>query len=460
MDAFAVRARSTVAAGEPEWLRSRRAEARLRFDSTGFPTLKDEDWKYTNVAAIAKTAWGTAGPVASAPVREAIRALALHLHGGITLVLVDGVFTPNLCTLPSNVLGLSIGSLADAIRRTPDAVEPNLGKIAVGPGRPFVDLSTALLLDGLFVHVARGTCLPVPIDVLHVTTQSGIGVFPRTLVVAEAESRITLVEHHVRLQTGSPPASPTDTAYLTVPVVEVALARNAAVEHVLWQDDADTAFHVACVEARQAKDSRFASHVLTLGAALARTDVNVTLEGEGAECTLDGLYLVFGDRHADHHTKIDHAAPHGTSRELYKGILDGRATGVFNGKVLVRPGAMKTDSKQSNHNLLLSPDATANTKPELEIYADDVKCAHGATVGRLDADKLFYLRSRGLSEQAARDLLLRAFARDVTERISIEAVRARLDRWMTTHLPALAGRDDTSTTELPAASRAAGRPTS
>ncbi len=273
----------------------------------------------------------------------------------------------------------------------------------------------------------------MPVEVIHVTTRPGTASFPRTLVVAESGSRVTVVEHHVAL---------TDAPYLSMPVVEVAVDRNAAVEHVLWQEEADTAFHVATVVAHQARDSRFSSCVLTLGGALARTDVDVVLDGEGAEATLHGLNLVFGTRHADQHTRLDHAKPHGTSRQLYKTILDGTAVGVFNGKVIVRPGAQKTDAQQAQHNLLLSHGATADTKPELEIYADDVKCAHGATVAELDPGMLFYLRSRGLPELAARDLLLRAFARDVTDRIQIEAVRVAARPMDDRTDAGLAGRED------------------
>lgn len=430
--ALEARARAMLDRG-PAWLAAHRRGALERFAARGFPTTRDEDWKYTSLQPLARAAWTRPAPPDLARAREALGRLRLHLSGGLTLVLVDGIPVPELSVLPPGLAGISIRRLAEAAVARPEFVEPYLARVAAGGDRPLADLATACFEDGLYLHARRGTCLPVPVEVIHLTMTAGAAVFPRTLVVAEPESRITVVEHHVGL---------TDAPYATLPVVEVAVGRNAAVEHVLWQDDAASAVHAATVAVRQDRDSRFASHVLTLGAGLARNDLGVGLAGEGAECTLDGLYLVFGSRHADHHTRVDHWKPHGTSRELYKGVLDGQATGVFNGKVIVHPGAQKTDAQQANHNLLLSPDATADTKPELEIYADDVKCAHGATVGRLEEERLFYLRSRGLPEQAARDLLLRAFARDVTDRISIEAVRARLDRWMTERLPALAGREE------------------
>jgi len=432
-DALLARARAVRVEG-PAWWTSRRAEALARFAARGFPSLRDEDWKYTSLARLAATPWAPpdrAYPRAEVAAR--VQRSRLHLAGGLVLVFVDGRYAADLSVVPPQLGGVLFGSLADALRNAPSHLEPHLGRVAVGGDRPFADLSTAAFDDGVLLHATPGTCLPVPVEVLHVTTRPGTACFPRTLVVAATGSRLTLVEHHVAL---------TDAPYLSLPVVEVSVAQHAAVEHVLWQEEADSAFHVASVVAHQARDSRFSSCVLTLGGALARTDVDVVLDGEGAEATLHGLNLVFGSRHADQHTRLDHAKPHGTSRQLYKTVLDGKAVGVFNGKVLVRPDAQKTDAQQAHHNLLLSAEATANTKPELEIYADDVKCAHGATVGRLDDEKLFYLRSRGLPEVIARDLLLRAFARDVTERIQIEAVRARLDRWMTERMPALAGREE------------------
>ena len=397
--------------------------------------MRDEDWKYTNLAPLAKSSWGIAATVAPESHRTLVESQRLHLSGGASLVVVDGRYAPELSVVPPHAEGLEVGSLAEALRRAPEALEPHLALVASGGDRPLLDLATACFEDGVLVRLRTGTCLPVPIDVLHVSTGGGAATFPRTLVVAETATRVTVIERFV---------SVTPSSYAVLPVTEVSLGRNAAVEHVVWQEDSDQAVHVSVVEARQDRDSRFTSHVLTLGAALARTDTDVTLDGEGAECALYGLYLVFGRRHADHHTRIDHVRPHGISRELYKGILDGQATGVFNGKVIVRPDAQKTDSQQANHVLLLSRDATADTKPELEIYADDVKCAHGATIGRLEEEKLFYLRTRGIDARAARDLLLRAFARDVADRITIEPVHARLERWMTERMPALDGRGETT----------------
>jgi Fe-S cluster assembly protein SufD len=415
-----------------------RREALERFLAKGIPTVRDEDWKYTNLAALASHAFTPAPAAPFAPsVGELVERARLHLHGGASYVFVDGRFAPAysspLAASTGTVEGLRAGSLRDALREAPALVEPHWG--AASSGKALADLSTLLADDGFFLHLAQGTCLPVPIEVIHVATTAGAAVFPRMLVVAEAETRATIIEQHVAAP-GLPHAS--------FPVTECVLGRNAAIEHVLWERSGDGATFVAMVAATQARDSRFASHVLTLGSetppstpSLVRVDVDASLDGEGAETTLNALYLVAGVRHVDLHTRIDHRVPHGTSRELVKGAAADRATAVFNGKVIVRPGAAKTDSRQTNHNLLLSDDATIDTKPELEIDADDVKCAHGATVGRLREDELFYLRSRGIDVSAARALLVRAFARDVTDRISIEGLRARVEAEIDARVAAL-----------------------
>jgi Fe-S cluster assembly protein SufD len=425
--------------GAPAWLARRREEAAERFEALGIPTPRDEEWKYTNAAPIAKPAWRRAPAVDAAAHAEELAALRLPTHGGVHLVFLNGRFAPEASSAP-DVPGGYVGSLARALETDPASVEPHLARLADPRSRAFVALSTALVEDGAFVRLSRDTCLPVPIDVLYATVPGAEPAVsaPRTLIVAEAESRATVVERHVTLAGGAAGTGPT----LSIPVTEVSLARNAVVEHLTWQEEADGAFHVATLDVRQDRDSRFTGHALTLGAALSRSETSVWLDAEGAEASLTGLYAVFGTRHADHHTRIDHARPHGISRQLYKGILDGKGTAVFSGKVIVHPNASKTDSRQANHNLLLSDDATVDTKPQLEIFNDDVQCAHGATVGRLADDEVFYLRSRGIPEGAARDLLVRAFVRDVTERISVEAIRARLERWMTDRLPALGGRED------------------
>jgi len=422
------------AGAEPVAIARRRREALDRFLAKGVPTVRDEDWRYTSLAALVAHPFAVA-PRGAAPaaVRELVESVRLRLHGGPSYVFVDGRFAPEWSSpLPASA-GLTAGSLAAALRETPTFVEPHLGTTA--GGRALADLSTLLFEDGFLLHLSHATCLPVPIELIHVATTPDTAIFPRTLVVADAETRATIVEQHV---------AAAGLAHASFPVTEFVVGRNAAVEHVLWERTGDASTFVAVVAARQDRDSRFASHVITLGAerattapGLVRVDVDASLDGEGAEATLNGLFLAAGVRHVDVHTRLDHRVPHGTSRELYKGLAADRATAVFNGKVIVRAGAAKTDSRQTNHNLLLSDDATIDTKPELEIDADDVKCAHGATIGRLREEELFYLRSRGIDVSTARALLVRAFARDVTDRISIEGLRARVEAEIDARVEAL-----------------------
>jgi Fe-S cluster assembly protein SufD len=255
------------------------------------------------------------------------------------------------------------------------------------------------------------------------------------LIVAGEASEATVIESY---------ASADDATSFTNAVSEIVVGPHASVTHYKLQQEGARAFHIATIEARQGTGSRFASHAISLGALLSRTDINTTMEAEGTTCTFDGLYLAGGDQHVDHHTSIDHRRPHGTSRELYKGILDGRATGVFNGKVFVRPRAQKSDAQQMNKNLLLSDDAVINTKPQLEIFADDVKCSHGATIGRLSDDALFYLRARGIDAPTARQVLIYAFANELIERIGVAPLRERLGRALRRRLPGLLQAGDTA----------------
>jgi Fe-S cluster assembly protein SufD len=437
-DSLLALASASVAArrGEPAWLARLRREGLERFEAQSLPTVRDEAWKYTSLAPLSRATLSAPDPDRAASVtKKDLEPHLLHLHGGITLVFVDGRFAPGLSSGPMVGGDVHLGSLAAALRDHPELVEPSLGRLVGPASSPVAALATALFDDGAFVHLGHDACLVVPVDVLHVSTAGGGVVAPRTLVVAGPGTRATVLERHVSLAGGGAPR-------LSLPVTEVLVDRHAAVEHVAWQEEAETAWHLAALSARVDRDSRFTSHAVTLGAAIARNDTSVALEAEGGEATLWGLYVVLGERHADHHTRIDHRVPHGTSREAYKGVLGGKATGVFDGRVVVHPGASGTDSRQANHNLLLSREATVDSKPQLEIFHDDVKCAHGATVGRLDEDHVFYLRSRGLPEAAAREMLVRAFARDVADRVPVEALHARLEAWMDARLPSLvaAGR--------------------
>jgi Fe-S cluster assembly protein SufD len=397
-----------------------RREALARFAELGFPTLKHEDWKYTNVAPIAEKAFafGGAGPSAWRP----------GALSGTRLVFLEGRFAPELSHLGTLPRGVRVQSLRDALEA---GIVPMdlLAGIATLDGEPFVALNTAFLDDGAFVHLSPGAVLKEPLHLLFATPRGGVVSHPRCLVVAETESQAVVVESHL---------GPEGAAYFANALTEISLAPGAAVEHIQIQRQAEGAFHVGRVQVRQERSSRFRSHAVSLGAGLARTDIATVFAGEGGECSLNGLYVASGHQHVDTHTSIDHLSPRCTSRESYKGVLGGHARGVFNGKVIVRPDAQKSDTVQTNKNLLLSEDAVVDTKPQLEIFADDVKATHGAAVGQLEEDAVFYLRSRGIPLAEARRLLTYAFASEIVERIEVLPVREAVAGWVSEKLGACA----------------------
>ena len=334
-------------------------------------------------------------------------------------VFVNGKFDAALSSLGA-LDGAKVTTLSAAIRETPDFVSSHLGKLASFDRQAFTAFNTAFAQDGLVVRVPKGVKVAAPLHVIHVADAQAAGsmLHPRLLVVVEPLAEFAVVESFVSLK---------GTEYLTNAVAEVFVGNGARVHHYKVQQEARDAFHVGTVQATQGRDSLFHSFSYAAGAALSRTNIYTKLLGEAAEVRLNGLYLVDGSQHADHQTFVEHIAPACASRELYKGVLDGEAHGVFNGKVFVDPEAQKTDGKQTNHALLLSPDARIDTKPQLEIFADDVKCTHGATVGRLDEMALFYLKSRGVGAENARALLTYAFAAEVLETVELDALREGLE---------------------------------
>jgi Fe-S cluster assembly protein SufD len=411
-----------------------RREAIARFAELGFPTTRDEEWKYTSVAPITRTAFQPARRESGAPSPERLP------FGQITrcrLVFVNGWLAPQLSTLEALPRGVTVRSLADALENDFGCVEAHLARGARCRDHAFVALNTALMEDGAFVRIALGAVVEEPIHLLFLGTAGDAPSVshPRVLIVAEENSQATILESYAgvenRTDAGNRP-------YFTNAVTEIVAAENAVLDHYKTQRESEAAFHVATLWVRQARSSNFSSHSISLGGALVRNDITAVLGGPGIESTLNGLYVVGGRQHVDNHTAIDHANPHCNSHELYKGILDGHATGVFSGKIFVREDAQKTDAKQTNQNLLLSRDAVIDTKPQLEIFADDVRCTHGATVGQLDADALFYLRSRGIGEAEARGLLTYAFASDILGRIKVEPLRAALEDLLFAQLPSTA----------------------
>lgn len=420
LDTLAVVARQAETR-EALWLRALRRDAVARFDQLGFPTTRNEEWKYTDIAPIVRAGF-TPAPrdLAGADGAQLSRYWFENLPGH-KLVFVNGCFSAERSRLGALPKGATVASLAEALIRQPQVLEVHFGRIAGESAHAFTALNTALAADGVYIHLAPGVQVEQPIHLLYVVTPAAGSkmLTPRNLIVAEEGSRAAVIEHYVTLGAA---------AYFTNALTEVAVGPNAAVEHYRLQEEAGDAYHVGGLHVRLGRDSRLTAHAVDLGGRLVRNDVRAALEAEGAECTLNGLYVVGGRGHVDNHTHIDHAKPHGTSREFYKGVLDGRARAVFRGRIVVHPDAQHTDARQVNNNLLLSRDAEADSQPQLEIYADDVKCAHGATVGSLDEDALFYLRSRAIEASQARELLTYAFARDVLARIALAPVRERLER--------------------------------
>jgi Fe-S cluster assembly protein SufD len=386
------------------------------------PTTRDEDWKYTNVAPIAKRAF----TIAPRDIRENVdlRALGFDDDAPHRLVFVDGRFAPGLSRVGPLPAGVILASLATTLQRSADALEPWLA--ADAHQTTFASLNTAFMSDGVHLRLPRATVLAEPIHVLFVSSAADAAAHLRNVIVVEDGAHATLVEHYVGVA---------DAASLTNAVTQAFVGSDATFAHYRLQQESGRALHIGALHALQQRASRFASHSIALGAVLARTDITTHFAAEGCEAELNGLFVAGGRQHVDHHTRIDHAQPHGTSREYYKGVLDGAARGVFNGKVVVHPGAQRTDAHLASHNLLLSKTAEIDTKPELTIDADDVKCAHGATVGQLDEDQLFYLRARGLDAPFARALLTYAFAHDVIERVRIASLRSAVERVLFSRLP-------------------------
>ena len=416
------RLESRLAGAQLPWMRSARRDALDRFAQLGFPTTRDEDWKYTNVATLEKRGF-TAATLRNGVSPSQTNALALA--GAHVLVFLNGHWDPERSRISPLPAGVTLRSLASTLADDPDRPAPLLARDAEALGNGFEALNAAFWGDGAYLEIAPGTQSDQPIQLLFVSTQADVAIHPRTVIRCGAGSRVSVVEHYVGL---------TDAASLTNAQTRIVLDAGACIEHCKVQQESTRAFHVGAIRVQQGSRSRFASCSFAFGGALSRTDITTTLDAESCDTALTGLYMVEGRQHVDHHTCIDHAKPRGTSRELYKGVLDGAARAVFNGKVIVRPDAQQTDAHQSNRNLLLSEGAEVDTKPQLEIYADDVKCSHGATVGQLDDNQIFYLRSRGVDETTARQVLVRAFADEIIERCGIVPLRERLKQLLADRL--------------------------
>ncbi len=415
-------------AAGPDWLGAARRLHAERVRALGLPDRRVEAWKYTSLAALSKKSFEVPAPDAAGLTKQDLAGFELPGLETHRLVFVNGHFSADLSSSECLPDGVALSPLSGADGAVLEAVRARLSEDFDAPEAVFAALNTAAAGDGLIVRLAAGCELDRPLECLYLSVpgEHDLGMNLRNVVVLGEGARVRLIERHAALG---------NSAHFTNLVNQFELARGARLEHLRIQTEGDAAYLVTRSDARQGPDSRYRYHGIDLGGRLVRHDLNASLDGPGARCELAGVYALDGRRHVDNHTRVDHRAPSATSDEFFKGVVDGRARAVFNGKVVVHEGADGTDATQTNRNLVLSPHAEVDTKPELEIYADDVKCAHGATVGQLDEAQLFYLRSRGLPADEARVLLTYAFCREVVDRLEPEALRDHVAGMVVAHLP-------------------------
>ena len=407
------------------WVGKARVDAFARFAAHGFPTRQEEEWKYTDVSAIGRRASLAPDNIPPDPSSEAaLLAWTLAQDNIHLMVFVNGHYSDELSALGELPAGARLESLADLLDGAADLPQTLFDQ--QHEHTIFAALNNALMTDGAVLRLASGVTLEKPVYLLFVASGHNTAIYPRNIVIAAEGARATVIEHYFGML---------DAHNFTDAVTQIDLADDAEVLHCKLEQEGSAAFHVAGIHAEQAARSRFVSHSFALGGRLARNDITTRTSGMDCQCSFDGLYLLDGRQHVDHHTRIDHLAPSGTSREYYRGILDGESRGVFNGRVIVHPHAVKTDAHQANHNLLLSRQAEVDTKPQLEIFADDVKCTHGATVGQLDDESLFYMRARGVDAESARSLLIYGFANDIIRRVEVPDMRARIEHLVLDRLP-------------------------
>jgi Fe-S cluster assembly protein SufD len=402
-----------------------RKSAIARLAEMGFPTTRQENWRFTNVSPIANGDFPMARPTSNGVAAADIDRLATPGPFAARLVLVDGHFRSDLSRIGQLPDGVRAMPLSQALDEESEIVLAHIGKYARCEDQPFVALNTAFIEDGAFVYLPKNAKVDDPIHILHITTGPNT-CCPRHLIVAKEGSQACVVETYV---------SHAEHPGFVDTVTEVVVGANTKLDHCKLQLENDEALHVHATHVAQDRDSDYANHTITLGGRLTRNDIESVLDDENIVCTLNGLFHTLVESHVDNHTWLEHKKPHCDSHELYKGILDDASSGVFSGKIHVYEDAQKTDAKQSSANLLLSDTAVVDAMPQLEIYADDVKCTHGATIGQLDAKALFYLRSRGIPETQARNMLIRAFASDVAHRIPVQEIRDHVDALLTERLP-------------------------
>ena len=410
------------------WFSEQRESALSLFKQTGFPTTRQENWKYTDVRSIAKKPFSVISETKTTITKDEIDAIRFDKLDCIELVFINGVFSnehSNTDQLPDGVI---ISDVARAIENHYELLSRHITHYADNNVSPFTALNTAFVQHGTFVYIPENAIIEKPINLLYLSKEQNepFASHPRNLVVMEQNTEATLIESYIGLD---------EADYFTNTVTEVSLADGARLQHYKVQQESLNSYHIGNLNVVQQKNSHMESHSISLGGSLVRNDINSQLAAEGAEIILNGLYMTNGKQHVDNHTRVDHLKPNTLSTENYRGVLNGQSRAVFNGKVIVHKDAQKIEAHQNNANLLLSDDAEIDTKPELEIYADDVKCSHGATVGQLDKDMLFYLRSRAIDEETAKSLLTFAFAEEVINRIKFEPIRNRLEYLVVGQLP-------------------------
>jgi Fe-S cluster assembly protein SufD len=428
VDHFAARA-GDLPGADHGWLDERRRQAMTRFSELGFPTTRDEAWRYTSLAPI--TGAGL-GPVNGAPssTSSVIPAIGPFVSADITrIVFIDGEFRPEHSQIGAMPEGAWVTSFRRMLEREPSLLEHHFARHLNHDDHALRALNTAFAVDGAYIRIPEGSYKKLPIHIMYISTarDEPVIMHPRNLIVAKPGSRVSIVEHYVGVD---------DACYHNNVVTEMVVGDGATVEHYKLQHESRAAFHTATLHVDQGRDSTVSSHSIAAGARLARHEIESLLGAEGASASYYGLYMGDGDQHVDHVTLIDHAVPHCESTQVFKGIMNDRSRGVFTGRVLVREDAQQTNAQQQNRTLLLSDDALVESRPQLEIYADDVKCSHGSATGRLDEDSIFYLRSRGIGEEDARSLLTYAFASEILRSIRVKLFRTNLESLFTRWLPA------------------------
>lgn len=400
-----------------------RKDALSKFSLLTVPTIKDEEWKYTNISTVIKHNFNVIPPKTEVTPEIVGKFLFDNLEHHL-MVFVNGEFRKDLSRLNELPKKVEVTNLASAIKNNHPVLLKHFGKYAEDSNNLFTALNSAYTKDGAFILVPKGTVVEEPVHIIFINKPENekFATQPRNLFIAEENSQITIIEHY---------ASENDGVYLSNSVTEIFVGENAVVDHIKLQEESKKAFHFGRMEVDQERGSNFSSHLISTGAEFSRNEFTTRFNGEGGESMLNGLFMIDGEQFFDAHTMIDHAKPHCNSHEHYKGILEDKSRGVFNGKVMVRPDAQKTNAFQENNAILLSDDAVMNSKPQLEIFADDVKCSHGATVGKLNEEAKFYLKTRGIGEEAATAMLIHAFASDVITTIKIEALREYLEKIIT-----------------------------